>query len=226
MTVSSGSIEKLTIYAYSDEKYRTKVGEFKATINPNTITHTLATIYESAGVTDGDPDVSKKYVTIEAEKIAFDLHFDGTGVTDDGQGKDVGTQINNFYKLCYQYNGDIHKPNFLGLMWGTSIFKGRLTSCETEYKMFKANGAPLRAKLSVSFEQYIDPETLKKILKKSSPDMTHLREVKQGDTLPLMCKRIYGDSSYYLQVAEKNNLNAFRTLTPGMKLYFPPIKNN
>lgn len=226
MTVSSGSIEKMTIYAYSDEKYRTKVGEFKAMINPSTITHTLSTSYESGGVTDGDPDVSKKYVTIEAEKLAFDLHFDGTGVTDDGKGQDVGTQITNFYNLCYQYNGDIHKPNFLGLMWGKSLFKGRLISCETEYKMFKANGSPLRAKLSVTFEQYIDPETLKKILKKSSPDMTHLREVRQGDTLPLMCQRIYGDSGYYLQVAEKNNLDAFRTLKPGTKLYFPPIKNN
>ena len=57
---------------------------------------------------------------------------------------------------------------------------------------------------------------------KSSPDLTHLREVGAGDTLPLMANRIYGNSADYIKVAKYNNLKAFRQLIPGQKLFFPP----
>jgi nucleoid-associated protein YgaU len=48
--------------------------------------------------------------------------------------------------------------------------------------------------------------------------------VKKGDTLPLMCYRIYGDSRYYLQVAMANRLTNFRNLQVGDELFFPPIE--
>jgi nucleoid-associated protein YgaU len=58
----------------------------------------------------------------------------------------------------------------------------------------------------------------------SSPDLTHIRMVKDGDTLPLMSFRIYGDSKYYLEVAKANNITNFRKLTVGRKIFFPPIE--
>jgi nucleoid-associated protein YgaU len=57
-----------------------------------------------------------------------------------------------------------------------------------------------------------------------SPDVTHLRTVMAGDTLPLMCFRIYGDSRYYSEVAKVNNLDHFRRLQPGEALMFPPLE--
>jgi nucleoid-associated protein YgaU len=59
---------------------------------------------------------------------------------------------------------------------------------------------------------------------RSSPDMSHLIEVKAGDTLPLLCYRVYRDSSYYLEVARQNKLTDFRDLKPGSKLHFPPLR--
>jgi len=58
---------------------------------------------------------------------------------------------------------------------------------------------------------------------KSSPDLTHVRVVKSGDTLPLLCKEIYGSSQYYLRVAAHNGLDDFRNLLPGQTLSFPPL---
>jgi nucleoid-associated protein YgaU len=57
----------------------------------------------------------------------------------------------------------------------------------------------------------------------SSPDLTHYRVIKKGDTLPLMCYRIYGDSKYYIQVAKANKLSNFRHLKEGEEIFFPPI---
>jgi len=47
--------------------------------------------------------------------------------------------------------------------------------------------------------------------------------VKDGDTLPLLCHRIYGDSGYYADVARFNGLSSFRRLKPGLALHFPPL---
>jgi nucleoid-associated protein YgaU len=44
--------------------------------------------------------------------------------------------------------------------------------------------------------------------------------VEAGDTLPLLCYRVYGDSRYYLAVAAHNRLDDFRGLQPGTLLCF------
>ena len=56
-----------------------------------------------------------------------------------------------------------------------------------------------------------------------SPDLTHYRIVKKGDTLPMMCFLVYGDARYYLQVARANKLINFRKLNIGDELFFPPF---
>jgi len=60
--------------------------------------------------------------------------------------------------------------------------------------------------------------------RKSSPDLTHVHEVKAGEHLSLLAHQYYGEASRYLQVARFNNLKNYRRLTIGQKLAFPPIK--
>jgi nucleoid-associated protein YgaU len=49
-------------------------------------------------------------------------------------------------------------------------------------------------------------------------------EVRDGDTLPLLCQRVYNDCGRYLEVARANKLANFRDLQPGTWLRFPPLK--
>ena len=56
-----------------------------------------------------------------------------------------------------------------------------------------------------------------------SPDLTQVRIAKAGDNLPLLCYQIYGDPGYYLEVAQANQIDAFRLLEPGMTVVFPPL---
>ena len=39
-----------------------------------------------------------------------------------------------------------------------------------------------------------------------------------------MCFKIYGDPRYYLDVARANRIDNFRKLTPGTRIFFPPLK--
>ena len=54
-------------------------------------------------------------------------------------------------------------------------------------------------------------------------DGVNLVVVKAGDTLPLLCERIYRDPAYHLEVARVNGLTLVRQLDPGMSLRFPPL---
>jgi nucleoid-associated protein YgaU len=126
-------------------------------------------------------------------------------------------------------NSSTHKPNFLRLLWGDFSFGTRngfdciLKNLSITYPLFDANGKPLRAKLSATFLNYIEQVRRVREEGKNSPDVTHLRKVKEKDSLPLMAHNIYGDASYYLQVAKVNGLINFRRLRTNQDLRFPPI---
>jgi hypothetical protein len=214
------SLQKLKIIAYSDEKYTAQVGSHSVQINPESYTHNHTATYNPAPTTD-TAGATIKYNSIDPETLSFTFYLDGTGVVST---LDVSNEIKTFKQLVYQYNGSIHSPNYLMLIWGKFSFKCRLTKLDIEYTLFDSNGAPLRAKLTPNFQQYLSPDDIAKLSGKNSPDMTHVRQVMIGDTLPLMCQRIYGDSRYYLMVANHNGLTSFRELQPGQSIVFPPLQ--
>jgi len=108
-------------------------------------------------------------------------------------------------------------------VWGIFIFHGKLTDLEIAYSAFKPNGQPMRACARATFTESKNDKKRTSEEGKNSPDLTHIRVVKAGDTLPLMTHRIYGDFSYYLEVARVNNLKDYRNLAPGTSLSFPPL---
>jgi len=197
-------------------------GAFEAMLNPSSYTHGYSIEYnkkEALGQLGSD----SKFSGINPEKVNFDLLLDGTGVVE-GTTDDVKTQVTNLTDLVYKYDGSTHEPNHVQLLWGSLIFYGRLESLSVEYTLFKPSGEPLRAKVKLAFAGFMTKEEEALRANRSSPDLSHVIEVKAGDTLPLLCYKVYQDSSYYLEVARFNNLNKFRQLKPGTKLHFPPLR--
>jgi phage tail protein X len=227
---NEGALEKLEITAFTDEKFTklAKARPLKIPINPDQYSRSLKICYndqKAAGSAGGSPTFNK----IEKETISFVFHFDGTGVVPMARGvvpatsQGIAHQIQALKAVTCAYDGSIHSPYYLQLAWGLLIFKCRLQSLTLNYTLFTPNGIPLRAKAEAAFIGYTDEYELRARLKMSSPDLTHLVTVEAGDTLPLLCNRIYGRSDYYSQVAEANGLSGFRDLRPGMQLVFPPL---
>ncbi|MEI6897393.1 MAG: peptidoglycan-binding protein [Psychromonas sp.] len=222
------------------EKLRiTEIGKsnddsYIAMLNPNSIKLTQGINYndcESGGT--GLVASTSEFSGYATETLAFDFMLDGTGVVKGTESNSEGQEskraivsdaLSKLQSVVYNYNGDEHEPNIVNISWGTLLFEGRLTSLSVDYTLFSSDGSPLRAKLSLAFKGY---KTKKKILtqaKQQSPDLTHLIKVKAGDSLPLLCQKIYHDGSYCIEVAKYNNLLSFRHLLPGQSLYFPPLK--
>ncbi|HCS13703.1 MAG: peptidoglycan-binding protein [Zetaproteobacteria bacterium CG06_land_8_20_14_3_00_59_53] len=214
----------------------TRDGEaFTAMLNPESFKHDKSINYsgmsksdikKAGGIPLGASAAMPRFKNTGSEKVSFSLTVDGTGVVppNSENSGSISGKIKALSQVVYDYKGSSHEPNVVKLVWGSFCFYGRLTSMSTDYTLFTPDGEPLRAKVSLSFTDYtsIKEEALK--ANKSSPDLTHSIEVKAGDTLPLLCHRVYKDSTYYLDIARINGITNFRNIRPGMRLKFPPLK--
>jgi hypothetical protein len=195
-------------------------------INPSELKVSRKTCY-GGSVPMGDTGSGRNFSRVQPDTLDFSTVFDGTGVvpvpSNISLPAEVDDQLNALNDVVYTYNGKQHEPNVVRVLWGRLSFFGRLTSFDIEYTLFRPNGAALRAKANLSFQRYKNPQEATLEANKSSPDLSHSVVVMEGDTLPLLCHRIYGDSRYYVDVARFNGLHAFRALKPGLTLHFPPL---
>lgn len=216
-------LKHMVITGYTDKEFQDAFeGEpYHVMINPESIKWERAVEYnqqQPPGTSAGSPE----YKYTPSEKLSFEIVIDCTGVVDKKR-TTMKTEIDALEKIVYTYVSDIHQPNYVTIQWGSYLFKGVLSSMDTSYTYFKPNGDPLRAKMSLSFAQYVAPTEVEKKDKPNSPDLSHLVVVKEGDSLPQLCNKIWKDPTYYTQVAAYNGLNKFRHLKGGEGLIFPPI---
>ncbi len=232
--ISVGNLVKLTLIGYGKNPVETPSspkGTFMAQINPSSISVTAGGSYEH----QGGKIKTTTFSAYNPPKITFDMYVDSTGALGLIRGNPLAVmeQIENFKKVCYYYVGTDHDTPYVKILWGTAFMKYklldyfyRLETLTVNYTLFSPIGIPLRAKLSVAFIGDISLPTGSKLEQPSSPDLTHLITVKAGDSLPNLCKKIYGDAGMYHHIARINKLTNFRSLTPGQQLEFPPIKDN
>ncbi|CAM1362504.1 CIS tube protein [Tenacibaculum xiamenense] len=217
------SLELLKITGFKDKNYQSQIGDpYSVMINPSSIKLNRSVEYNAQMPKDSSAP-NLKFKGMPAEKLNFDIVIDCTGIVD-GKRITMSKEIGTLEKIVYTYNGNIHRPNYVKVQWGDISFNGVLTSFNTSYTLFKPDGSPLRAKVSLAFDSFISAKERKQREKKSSPDMTHIINVVQGDSLPNLCYKVWNSTDYYVQVAAFNNLNKFRHLKGGEQLIFPPIE--
>lgn len=218
----SGALERLVIKAYEKADYSGEpTSEFKAYVNPNEITLAYEVEYDSAQGA-GTTNSRMSFKKMKPGDMSLTFFIDGTGAN--GRPCDVQQEVAQFQRVT-GYNGNIHRTNYLKVGWGTlTIKRCVLKSASIAYKLFKSDGVPLRAVITAAFSDNSDDQTRVAIAQDQSPDLTHFRLVKAGDTLPMLCHEIYGDPGMYLRVARANELDDFRNIVPGMRLRFPPLE--
>jgi len=244
--------DKLKITAYNssggtDTLSTNPADSYMALVNPETYTIQYQINLNKRRV-PGNSGSDPSYIDTAPPTLQFDFLFDATGVIPkpsslgvigdipvvgaiasavsnivSPQEYDVMKEIIKFNSVIFKYKGTQHSPRKVQLLWGKLIFDGNLTSLNFNFKLFKPDGTPLRAVATAAFVGTITDKLRVADQDDKSPDLTHVRQVKNGDTLPLMAYEIYGDSSLYLEVARVNNLTNFRSLKVGDRIKFPPI---
>ncbi len=250
MLFDQGKLEKMTLRAFlpqaspdeppqvSDAPEDTYVVQ----VNPSTssLSH-LLTYVDRQG--QGDSGSDAVYSGSEPTTFEFEFLFDGTGVipppAELGDVPLVGAvasalagsdtfevmeEIQKLKRVVYDYEGETHRPRKVLLVWGVLDFAGALTSLNVQFTLFKPDGTPLRAVAKCSFREWAGDCERARQENRTSPDLTHVREIREGDTLPLLAHRIYGDPALYLEVARVNKLVNFRRLRAGSRVTLPPVE--
>ncbi|RYG26499.1 MAG: LysM peptidoglycan-binding domain-containing protein [Chitinophagaceae bacterium] len=206
-----------------------EIGEFVVDFNPASFVISNKIEYqkvEAKGQSGGDPQFDK----IPPLEFSVEFTLDGTGIGNpnpQAKKKDyVKKQIRKLRDVTgCNINGDIHRPNYLAVLWGSFYLECVLTAMNITYNLFDREGTPIRAKISCSFLERIGSGKEGRQSRLESPDLTQYITVRAGDTLPLIARQKYNDPSYYLQLARINKLKNFRNLPVGSTLILPPMKS-
>lgn len=226
---SNAKLEKLQILAFADRERSRPMGAFAAMFNPDSLKLEYTIDYAQFN-SPGSGGQQANFVHGKHAVSPIKLILDGTGyapaASAQSGAESVAAKVERFLDLCVRVNGTSHEPNFLRLQWGMGVlqsFDCRLGSLSIGYTLFARNGAPLRAELDIEFVEDKPNKRRAQEENRSSPDVSHVRLVKSGDTLPALCAEIYGSEAHYLVVARANEIDNVRRLTPGQTLIFPPL---
>ncbi len=119
---------------------------------------------------------------------------------------------------------DLHAPPVCLFVWGAYVFPCIIEKINKKFTMFLPSGIPVRATLSVTLREYVEPEMLTKGLPLSSPDRTKRRIIKQGDSLWMIAAKEYGNPAKWRAIAEFNKIDNPRILEAGKEIVIPPLE--
>ena len=197
-----------------------RVTEWRSiSVNPETYARKFTTKEKQTNPQKVNGVLEYEKVVEFVETLSFDLWLDGTGIIPNS--KAVQDDVDWLEKNLSRYDGEIHGTRYVTIVWGPLNFECQLKSLDIQYLYFNQNGVPLRAKASVSFEKTTDDISTTRDRK--SPDLTRMHTVQAGETLPLICYRVYKDPTFYIQVADANGLTHFTNIEPGQQIYLPPL---
>jgi LysM repeat protein len=157
--------------------------------------------------------------TLEME-LFFDTYLPLT--TTSKPPRDVREETQKIVQLM-KINSDFHAPPVLEVSWGSLFFRCVLARASQKFIMFLNDGRPVRARLSVTFNEFIDEEHEAKEVNRQTADYSKAHTVIQGETLSSIAGRFYGDPQVWRPIAVANDLADPRAIFTGQVLRIPSL---
>jgi Contractile injection system tube protein/LysM domain len=120
-------------------------------------------------------------------------------------------------------DSDLHTPPVLQVSWGSLYLRCVLAKVSQKFIKFLPNGKPARARLNVTFNEYLDAATQVSQANLQSPDFSKAYTVKEGDTLSGIAGNSYEDATLWRPIALANALADPRAISTGEQLLIPPL---
>lgn len=197
--------------------------------NPTEYTFDRSNSYKSIPVPGlGAPLL--QFVNGEFDKLSMDLFLDdytdpkGPTSLQQKETNPLGKRLLALTHLL-EIDRDLHAPPPVRFNWGPMEFAAVIEKIGRKVTMFHPDGTPARVTLSVSFTEY---RTLRQLIedpRREFADKTKRRVVVGRDSLWLIAAREYDDADQWVRIADANDLDDPREISPGDWLELPAMEN-
>ncbi|MCK6067922.1 MULTISPECIES: LysM peptidoglycan-binding domain-containing protein [Microbacterium] len=202
-----------------------KLGPFKFAIdfqfNPRELTMAKTAKWEKKNQNNSGAAGPVTYLGPDAQKLTVEMYLDASKAQDEFVVKSVERLFETCLPTARSKTGGKPSAPWVRFMWGTlSGFVGYVTSVSARYTLFSPDGRPLRAVCTVALEEFANPKRKQNPTSGGiAPRRSHV--VREGDSLPLLAYREYGNAELWREVAEANGIDDPLRLRPGTVLLLP-----
>jgi len=190
--------------------------EIEVLFNPSEYTLDIQNNYKEtkpAGLEEPIP----QFVNGLARTLSMELYFD---TYTDGGGSDVSAKTKQFTKMLGI--GD-HEPPHVEFRWGEFAFYGVVEKMVQRFTMFRSDGVPVRARITVTFKGVKPLADQLKDPPRNSSDKTKRRTVTADTSIWLIAAKEYGDPRCWRLIAQRNRIDDPSAIPPGTPLVVPPL---
>jgi LysM repeat protein len=214
------ALQKLTIEVVHPKSAGGEATRFTALFNPEEYTINKDNAYAVQGIPGlGAPLV--QFVNGNLRTLEMELFFD-TYANENATKHDVRDLTGAFAGLM-EINPDLHAPPILLVSWATLQFTCVLARVSQKFILFANDGKPVRARLTVTFNEVVDAEQEAKRANLQTSDFTKLHVVKEGETLGEIARAYYEDARLWRPIAIANGLDDPRSIVAGQDLRVPSL---
>jgi hypothetical protein len=149
--------------------------------------------------------------------LEMELFFDTTD-----QRSDVRQETQKLTGLL-QVDSELHAPPVLLVSWGSLQFRCVLARANQQFIKFMEDGRPVRARLTVTFNEFIDASRESRQVKRQTANFTKVHVAAEGETLSDLAGRFYEDPRMWRAIAIENGIDDPLTDFAGDWLRIPAL---
>lgn len=187
--------------------------------NPTEYSIDKRSVYSEAAVPGLDAPLFQ-YNHGEARSLTMELLIDTYTYEDH---EDVRQKYINKLENLLLIDGALHAPPPCKVVWGSLEFVGLLQELRKRYVLFLDDGTPVRARVNMTWKEYLPLATQLLRTVRSSPDRRKTRSLVEGASLWQIAYEEYGHVKYWKVLADANDIDNPLKLNAVHELVIPPL---
>jgi hypothetical protein len=136
--------------------------------------------------------------------------------------RDVREETQRVVRLL-DIDSDLHAPPVLRVSWASLQFRCVLARAGQKFVMFLDDGRPVRATLTVTFNEFIDADREAKEINRQTTNFSKVHVVIEGERLIDIASRLYENPQMWRPIAIANGIDDPRSIFTGQELRVPPL---
>ena len=169
----------------------------------------------------GLPSPLVQFVHGNQRTVEMELLFDtwDTATFAKADVRDLTSRVTDLLDI----DSTLHAPPVLRLTWASLSILCVLSRVVQRFVMFESSGKPVRARLTCTFNEVIDPEQEAKALNLQTADYSKVHVVAERETLESIAALLYDDPMAWRPIAIANRLADPRAIAIGQQLRVPAL---